>query len=45
MNKASDVVFIQTKFNVKSKDKSTFNLTIKVLKSFKQQIDHLMNVP
>jgi len=45
MNKASDVIFIHTKFNVKSKEKSTFNLPIKVLISFKQQIDPLMNVP
>lgn len=45
LNKVSDIVFIHTKFEVNSKEKSTFNLPIKVLKSFKQQIDHLMNVP
>jgi len=45
INKASDVIFIHTKFNVKSKEKPTFNLSIKVLKSFKQQIDPLMSVP
>jgi len=36
INKASDIIFIYTKLNVKSKERSTFNLSIKVFKSFKQ---------
>lgn len=43
-NKATDIIFIHTKFKVKSKEKPTFNLPIKVLKSFKQQISPLINV-
>ncbi|PAV14092.1 hypothetical protein ASJ81_15430 [Methanosarcina spelaei] len=44
INKAFDVIFIHTKFNVKSKEKSTFNLPIEIFKSFKQQIGLLKDV-
>lgn len=44
INKAFDVIFIHTKFNVKSKEKSTFNLPIKIVRSFKQQIRLLKDV-
>lgn len=45
ITKASNVIFIQTRFDTEIKEKLTFNLPIETPKLFKYRINCLMNFP